>query len=80
MSDEVYDAAEPYPLYTEKCNRLVQSRLYNALRTFRPNVVLWVSTWERMPTVEHDKVFVPGSIAWHAVDARAHGRRVRPHP
>jgi peptidoglycan/LPS O-acetylase OafA/YrhL len=67
VSDEVYDAAEPYPLYTEKCNRLVQSRLYNALRTYRPNVVFWVSTWERMPTVEHDKVFVPGSIAWRAV-------------
>jgi peptidoglycan/LPS O-acetylase OafA/YrhL len=67
VSDEVYDAKEPYPLYTEKCNRLVQSRLYSALRSFRPGVVLWVSTWERMPTVEQDKVFVPGSIAWRAV-------------
>jgi peptidoglycan/LPS O-acetylase OafA/YrhL len=67
VSDEVYDAKEPYPLYTEQCNRLVQNRLFSALRTFRPNVVLWVSTWERMPTVERDKVFVPGSIAWRAV-------------
>jgi peptidoglycan/LPS O-acetylase OafA/YrhL len=67
VSDEVYDAKEPYPLLTEHCDRIVQGRLYSALQTFRPAVVLWVSSWERMPIVEHDKVFVPGSIAWRAV-------------
>jgi hypothetical protein len=67
VSDEVYDAKEPYPLSTERCNQIVQGRLYDALQTFRPAVVLWVSTWERMPTVDHDKVLVPGSIIWRAV-------------
>jgi peptidoglycan/LPS O-acetylase OafA/YrhL len=67
VSDEVYDAKEPYPMLTEHCNRIVQGRLYSALQSFRPAVVLWVSSWERMPTVEQDKVFVPGSIAWRAV-------------
>jgi hypothetical protein len=67
VSDEVYDSEEPYPLLTENCNRIVQGRLYEALRDFKPDVVLWVSTWERMPTVDHDKVLATGSLAWRAV-------------
>jgi hypothetical protein len=67
VADEVYDTDEPYPRLTENCHRIVQGRIYQALRTFQPKVVLWVSTWERMPTVDHDKVLATGSLAWRAV-------------
>ena len=65
VSDEVFDQEEPYPKFTEKCHQIVTSREQDALARFHPNVVLWISTWERFNLVDADKVLTTGSEAWH---------------
>ncbi len=40
-------------------------RELDAIASFHPSVVLWISTWERFNLVENDKVLLTGTAAWH---------------
>jgi hypothetical protein len=86
VSDQVYDEREPFPRGTEHCARYAPVIEQAALSRFRPDVVLWVSTWERMNLVVGDHLVRTGSAAWRAELQRrlelgyrrlaAHGARV----
>ncbi len=64
VSDQVFDEAEPFPRGTENCPRLVSDLESRALARFRPDLVLWVSTWERFNLVEGNHLLPTGSEAW----------------
>ena len=64
VSDEVWDAAEPFPKSTQNCHAYVAQREAQALAEFQPQVVLWVSTWERFNLVVDGRVLATGTRAW----------------
>jgi hypothetical protein len=71
VSDEVWDAQEPFPKSTQNCHSIVAERERTALAEFRPQVVLWVSTWERLNLVVHRRVLETGTARWqHELDRR----------
>jgi hypothetical protein len=64
VSDQVYDDEEPFPRGTENCPGLVARLEGDALAVVRPDLVLWVSTWERFNFVEGNELLPTGSPAW----------------
>jgi len=72
VSDEVWDASEPFPKETQHCHDYVNDLEQAALAEFRPQVVLWVSTWERFNLVAHGRVLDTGTAPWR----RELGRRL----
>jgi peptidoglycan/LPS O-acetylase OafA/YrhL len=71
VSDEVWDAHEPFPKSTQDCHSIMAERERAALADFRPQVVLWVSTWERFNLVVNRRVLDTGTAAWrHELDRR----------
>ena len=64
VSDELWDAHEPFPKSTQNCHSIVADRERAALADFRPQVVLWVSTWERLNLVVHRRVLETGTAPW----------------
>jgi hypothetical protein len=72
VSDEVWDASEPFPKETQHCHDYVTGLEQAALTDFRPQVVLWVSTWERFNLVVNGRVLDTGSAPWR----RELGRRL----
>jgi hypothetical protein len=62
--DEVWDASEPFPKSTQNCHSIMAERERTALAEFRPQVVLWVSTWERFNLVVHGRVLETGTARW----------------
>jgi peptidoglycan/LPS O-acetylase OafA/YrhL len=64
VSREVWDDKEKFPRGTERCDEVVTARLSEALAGFQPQVVVWVSTWERMNLVVGDLVLETGSEPW----------------
>ena len=71
VSDEVWDASEPFPKETQHCHDYVNGLEQAAVADFRPQVVLWVSTWERFNLVAHGRVLDTGTAPWR----RELGRR-----
>jgi hypothetical protein len=67
VSDEVWDSTDPFPKGTEHCHALVTSAEARAIAEFHPEAVLWVSTWERFPLVDHGLVLETGSSPWRRV-------------
>jgi peptidoglycan/LPS O-acetylase OafA/YrhL len=66
VSDHVFDEAEPFPRGTENCWHWAPQVQHEALARFRPDLVLWVSTWERLNLVVGNRLVRTGSIAWRA--------------
>lgn len=66
VSDQVFDEHEPFPSGTERCATFTAALEQAALDTFRPRVVLWISTWERFNLVVGDQLVRTGSAAWRA--------------
>jgi hypothetical protein len=64
VSDEVWDGKEAFPKSTQNCHSIMAEREQTALAEFRPQVVLWVSTWERFNLVVNRRVLATGSAAW----------------
>ena len=67
VSDEVWDSSDPFPKGTDHCHALVASQETKAIAEFSPEVVLWVSTWERFPLVDHGLVLETGTPPWRRV-------------
>jgi peptidoglycan/LPS O-acetylase OafA/YrhL len=64
VSDQVYDDEEPFPPGTETCSQSVKKLEGDALLSFRPDLVLWISTWERFNFVEGNQLLPTGTEAW----------------
>ncbi len=64
VSDQIFDEEEPFPRGTENCPRMVDDLVGPALAGFHPDLVLWVSTWERFNFVEGSQLLPTGSDAW----------------
>jgi hypothetical protein len=67
VSDEVWDNSDPFPRGTEHCHALVASEETKAIAEFRPEAVLWISTWERFNLVDHGLVLETGTSPWRRV-------------
>ena len=76
IADEVWDDREPFPARTGSCATVVQERITEAVARFRPDVVVWVSTWERLNLVDGSRLAVTGTPAWHRVLAERFGPAV----
>ncbi len=64
VSDQVFDEAEPFPRGTEHCPQMVDGLERPALADFRPDLVLWISTWERFNFVDGNQLLPTGTEAW----------------
>jgi hypothetical protein len=64
VSDQIFDEEEPFPRGTENCSFYAPTLAAKAMAEFRPDLVLWISTWERFPLVVGDKLLRTGTPAW----------------
>jgi peptidoglycan/LPS O-acetylase OafA/YrhL len=64
VSDQVFDDGEPFPHGTERCSSWAPALQQQAITSFHPDLVLWVSTWERFNLVLGDHLVRTGSAAW----------------
>jgi peptidoglycan/LPS O-acetylase OafA/YrhL len=64
VSDQVFDEEEPFPSGTEHCPQMVEQLQSKALAKHQPDIVLWVSTWERFPFVEGNQLLPTDTPAW----------------
>jgi peptidoglycan/LPS O-acetylase OafA/YrhL len=64
VSDQVFDEKEPFPRGTENCAYYAPTVEAEAMAEFRPDLVLWISTWERFPLVVGDRLLRTGTPAW----------------
>jgi hypothetical protein len=64
VSDQVYDEDEPFPQDTDRCHQFVDELQGEAIERFRPDVVLWISTWERFNLVEGGRLLPTGTESW----------------
>jgi hypothetical protein len=64
VSDQVFDEEEPFPRGTENCPMVTPRLELDALDRFDPDVVLWVSTWERFNFVVGDHLVRTGTQEW----------------
>jgi peptidoglycan/LPS O-acetylase OafA/YrhL len=67
---------------TATCQRRANAAEARAIRSGRPNIVLWASSWEGSALVvgsgPHQKVVAPGSPQWKAVLLQRMNARLRP--
>ncbi|MFM8972010.1 MAG: acyltransferase family protein [Actinomycetota bacterium] len=71
IAGAVWDDREPFPARTGTCPPVVIGWIREALARFAPDVVVWLSTWERMNLVDGPRLAVTGTPAWsRLLDAR----------
>jgi hypothetical protein len=63
--------------FSSRCQSADSAAETRALRSGRPNVVLWSSSWERAPLLVHQKVLPTGSPQWYSVLKRRMEDKVR---
>src|SRR4029078_11282572 len=56
VSGEVWDGLDPFAEFTEHCDAVVPELELRAIADFHPELVLWISTWERSNLVDHGVV------------------------
>jgi peptidoglycan/LPS O-acetylase OafA/YrhL len=65
------------PPNSDECRDLVDRTLKDGLQRSRPDVVLWLSTWERADFADGDRSFEAGTKAWERATARNMERVLR---
>ena len=65
------------PPNADECRDLIDRTLNDGLKRSRPDVVLWLSTWERADFTDGDRTFEAGTKAWERATARNMERVLR---